>query len=38
MKTDGELIQMAFKQKEKAYAPYSDFHVGAIVEMEDGSL
>jgi len=33
-----ELIKSAFKAKEKAYVPYSNFHVGAAVLMEDGSI
>lgn len=33
-----ELIEKAFEAKEKAYVPYSKFHVGAAVQMEDGSI
>ena len=33
-----ELIKEAFKAKEYAYVPYSNFHVGAAVLMEDGSV
>ncbi|RKP17333.1 cytidine deaminase-like protein, partial [Rozella allomycis CSF55] len=29
------LIQKAFEAMKKAYAPYSDFHVGAAVETDD---
>ncbi len=36
--TREELIQLAIDAKEKAYVPYSQFHVGAAVEMEDGSV
>jgi len=35
--TDKELLQMAHSQKENAYAPYSNFHVGAVLYMKDGS-
>ena len=38
MKSLEQLIEMTLEQKEKAYAPYSNFRVGAVVEMEDGSL
>lgn len=33
-----ELIEKAFKAKQKAYVPYSKFHVGAAVLMEEGSI
>lgn len=33
-----ELIKKAFEAKENAYVPYSNFHVGAAVLMEDGSI
>jgi len=32
------LIDEAFKASEKAYAPYSKFHVGACVLTKDGKL
>lgn len=32
------LIRAATEQKEKAYAPYSGFHVGAAVLSEDGRI
>ena len=32
------LIQKAYESADLAYAPYSDFHVGAIVEFEDGEI
>ena len=37
MNTD-ELLAMAFKAQENAYAPYSRFKVGAALELEDGSI
>ena len=36
--TDRELINMAIKASEFAYAPYSGFNVGAALECEDGPL
>lgn len=33
-----ELIKEALKAKEKAYVPYSNFHVGAALLTEDGEL
>lgn len=33
-----DLIEKAMEAKEKAYVPYSNFHVGAAVETEDGSI
>jgi cytidine deaminase len=33
-----ELIEKAFEAKKMAYVPYSNFHVGAAVLMEDGSI
>ncbi len=33
-----KMIQLALEAKEKAYVPYSGFHVGACVETEDGEL
>lgn len=33
-----ELIKEALKAKEKAYVPYSNFHVGAALLTEDGQL
>ena len=35
---DRELVEAARKIAEKAYAPYSNFKVGAALLMEDGSL
>lgn len=34
----GQLIQLAFSIKEKAYVPFSCFHVGAAVETDDGEV
>ena len=31
-----ELIQEAFKAMENAYAPYSNYHVGACILLKDG--
>ena len=36
--TKDELISEAFKAMENAYAPYSNYHVGACVETTDGKL
>ena len=33
-----ELIQKAREAKEKAYVPYSEFHVGAALLCEDGTI
>lgn len=33
-----DLIKEALKAKEKAYVPYSNFHVGAALLTEDGEL
>ena len=36
--TDRELLNMAEQAAEKAYAPYSNFPVGAALECEDGTV
>lgn len=36
--TDEELVALALKARENAYAPYSDFQVGAALLCEDGSV
>lgn len=36
--TEQELIDAATDVREKAYAPYSNFRVGAAVETDDGSI
>jgi cytidine deaminase len=33
-----ELVKEAYQICEQAYAPYSQFHVGAVVLLEDGTL
>ncbi len=38
MMEDRELYLLAKEAKEKAYAPYSGFHVGAALVTEDGSV
>ncbi|MDX9918029.1 MAG: cytidine deaminase [Gudongella sp.] len=35
---NSELIKKAIEAKGLAYVPYSGFHVGAAVEMEDGTV
>ena len=35
---DRELIEGAEEASERAYAPYSNFHVGAALRMDDGSV
>ena len=35
---DVELMSMAVEAKERAYCPYSKFHVACLVEMKDGKL
>ena len=36
--TKQELIAEAFKAMENAYAPYSNYHVGACIVTKDGNL
>lgn len=36
--TDDELIAAAAEVRERAYAPYSNFKVGAAVETDDGNI
>ena len=36
--TDRELLNMAFEAAENAYAPYSNYHVGAAVLTVDGKV
>lgn len=36
--SEKQLINKAKEQIEKAYAPYSKFHVGAAVELENGEI
>lgn len=38
MTTDDELIEAAWKVREMAYAPYSNFHVGAALLAGDGRI
>jgi cytidine deaminase len=38
MPTDRELYQQAVAVSERAYAPYSQFHVGAVVVARDGRV
>src|SRR6218665_973358 len=35
---DQELIELAYSAAEKAYAPYSNFHVGASVLLKTGEV
>lgn len=36
--TDRELINLAFAASQRAYAPYSNFRVGAALECSDGTV
>ena len=36
--SDQELIEAAKAVRENSYAPFSEFRVGAAIEMEDGSI
>ncbi len=36
--TDKELVALAVKAKENAWAPYSNFHVGAAILCENGEV
>jgi len=36
--TDAQLLEMAINARKKAYAPYSNFFVGAAVLLEDGTM
>ena len=36
--TDQQLITLAIEMKSRAYAPYSNFHVGAALLCEDGTV
>ena len=37
-KADADLMAQAIVQLDNAYAPYSQFHVGAAVRLVDGSV
>ncbi len=37
-KNELSLLDQALKATEKAHAPYSDFHVGAAIQLEDGTF
>lgn len=36
--SEKELVEAALKIAEQAYAPYSDFHVGAALRLSDGKI
>ena len=36
--TDEQLIELARQAAQRAYAPYSHFHVGCAVESTDGDV
>ena len=36
--TDIELMELAVQAREKSYAPYSDFHVGAALLGKSGKV
>ena len=35
---DDELVEAARAARDRSYAPYSDFHMGAAVRADDGSI
>ena len=37
-RTDAELIATATAARDRSYAPYSDFHMGAAVRCADGTI
>ena len=37
-KRDKELIDAAIAVRENSYAPFSDFHVGAAIDTDDGEI
>lgn len=36
--SDRELVEKAYQISQNAYAPYSEFHVGASIRMENGEV
>lgn len=38
IEADNTLVSRAHESSKAAYAPYSNFHVGAAVELEDGQI
>lgn len=38
MKSIAELVQLAEEGRRRAYAPYSNFHVGCVLESETGDV
>ena len=36
--TERELLDLAIKASERAYVPYSNYHVGAALECSDGTV
>jgi cytidine deaminase len=37
-RTDDEMVQLALDARDRAYAPYSKYHVGAVILTESGDV
>ena len=38
MRSDDELVALALAARQRAYAPYSNYQVGAVIETESGDV